>query len=160
MWRQKAGVSTGSWLQGVLAPCSPSFTLPYKAQILPMPPNWCPRPGKQPLCLRWECSFANLPGRKGEESASTAEVCEPRGCWRSCCTTQFTRCWSIPVSKVSLGGFALPKSLGRGQGNDLDCCRWVIDPLRGAWGVGEFTNYSSLRLLGEGCSQHGEARRL
>lgn len=31
-----------------------------------------------------------------------------------------------------------------------------MDPPRGAGGVREFTNYSSLRLVGEGCSQHGE----
>lgn len=38
--------------------------------------------------------------------------------------------------------FPLPESLGWVQGNDLDCCRWVMDPLGGAWGVGEFTNYT------------------
>lgn len=36
--------------------------------------------------------------------------------------------------------YALPKYLGLIQGNDLDCCRWVMDPPRGAGSVMELTN--------------------
>lgn len=36
--------------------------------------------------------------------------------------------------------YALPKYLGLIQGNDLDCCRWVMDPSRGAGSVRELTN--------------------
>lgn len=53
--------------------------------------------------------------------------------------------------------YALPKYLGLIQGNDLDCCRWVMEPPRGAGGVREFTNYGSLRLVEEGCSQRSES---
>lgn len=34
-----------------------------------------------------------------------------------------------------------------------------MDPPRGAGGVREFTNYGSLRLAEEGCSQQGESGR-
>jgi len=103
----------------------------------------------------------NLPGRKGEDFASTDGVCEPRDCLsrfaeqlhlHDVCTFLVQKSAYADCSR-----YALPKYLGLIQGNDLDCCRWVIDPSRGAGGVREFSNYGSLRLVREGCSQHSES---
>lgn len=76
-----------------------------------------------------------------------------------CWTTPFTCYLHIPVSKVSLHGLLLIR-LARILGRDPREWSWLLQvgcgPLRGAGGVGELTNYSSLQHAGEGCSQLSE----
>lgn len=72
---------------------------------------------KQILFPSWECSFPNQPGRKGEESVSTAEVCEAGTAGGARCTTQFARCLSTPLSKVSPSrSFQIPLARILGMG--------------------------------------------
>lgn len=95
------GYSSPSALLGALHSLLPLHPPPCKAQILPMLQNRCPHTEKETLFLSWECFFPKQPGRKGEESVSTAEACEAGTAGGARCTTQFARCLSTPLSKVS-----------------------------------------------------------
>lgn len=120
MWWQKAEESNRAAWRDV--PATPQLLLPlhpppYKAQILPVLQNGCPHSEKQTLFPSWECFFPNQPGRKGDESVSTAEVCEAGTAGGAHCTTQFAWCLSIPLSKVSpsrLFQIPLARILGMG----------------------------------------------
>lgn len=89
-------------------------------------------------------------GRERHLRAQTKGLLE-QICW----TTPFAWCLRIPVSKVSLRG-SLQVRLAKILGTDPREWSWPLrvgyGPPRGAGGVREFTNYGSLRVVGEGCS--------
>lgn len=99
-----------------------------------------------------------ISGKEGRESFELS-----RNSWtlelpeQICWTSPFTCSLHIPVSRVSLCGLLL-LCLAKILGSDPREWSWLLQvgcgPWRGAGGVRELTNYSSLQYGGEGCPQH------
>lgn len=151
MWWQKAEVSTRAGMfqppctPGCPPPPAPLTPTPIQGTDPPYAPKWMP-------FLKNRSSF-----RAGNAPFQTSQEGRERNLWAQ---PKFVKqglleelavqlnlhdVWALLFQKSAQADrsrFPLPESLGWVQGNDLVCCRWVMDPLGGAWGVGEFTNYA------------------